>query len=160
MPPWKNDSIASARRPGKCLPMCAQTNILRRNDLALTLERRLGTRGAFMRMIGALVILVVSAAPALALTCRTDKLGTTRCSDNTTYRTNKLGVTRDNRGNTWRTDKLGTTRSSDGTTYRTNKLGVTRDNRGNTWRTDKLGTTRGSNGITCRTDKLRTTRCN
>lgn len=98
--------------------------------------------------------------PATAdVSCRTDSLGTTRCSDGATYRTDSLGTTRDNNGNSWRTDSLGTTRGSDGSTYRTDSLGTTRDNKGNSWRTDSLGTTRGSNGTTCRTDSLGTTRC-
>ncbi len=60
---------------------------------------------------------VAASVGAQSVSCRTDSLGTTRCSNGTNYRTDSLGTTRDNHGNSWRTDSLGTTRSSDGTTY-------------------------------------------
>jgi hypothetical protein len=108
--------------------------------------------------IAALFCLFAGATLA-QISCNTDSLGTTRCSNGQTFTTDSLGVTRDNRGNTWSTDALGTTRDYRGNSWSTDSLGTTRDNRGNSWSTDSLGTTRGSNGTICTTDSLGTMRC-
>ena len=60
----------------------------------------------------ALALSMISSAALAQLSCRTDSIGTTRCSDGTSYRTDSIGVTRDNRGNSWRTDSIGVTRGS------------------------------------------------
>lgn len=44
----------------------------------------------------------------------------------TTYRTDSLGTTRDDKGNSWRTDSFGTTRGSNGSVSRTDSFGTTR----------------------------------
>ena len=69
----------------------------------------LGSMKPLLILLSAL-FLIASIPSAQALSCRTDSLGTTRCDNGQTFRTDSLGTTRDNQGNSWRTDSLGTTR--------------------------------------------------
>ncbi|MCC1496821.1 hypothetical protein [Alcanivorax sp. 1008] len=108
--------------------------------------------------LAAISLMFLSCAAAAEPACQADPFGKTRCSDGTTYQTDALGTTRDNRGNVWRDDPRGVADIGDDSTGASGSAAGRAH--GATALPDPVGASRADNSGPCRTDAYGLVHCN